>query len=266
MFMLSDEQIKRYSRQIIIPEIGGKGQRKLLESKVLVIGAGGLGSAAIQYLACAGVGYLGIVDGDNVDESNLHRQPIHAGNLNKNKALSAKEFVEKLNPDVKVEAYPFNITPENIRDIIRKYDVVIDCTDNFSSRFLINDACVLEKKPLVHAAVLRFEGQIITILPGESACYRCIFRRAPPPGTMPSCREAGIIGTVTGILGTLQAMEAIKILLGYKDKLLTNTLLYIDLFTMEFTKVKVKRDENCPICSGKVKEIIPEKYVDRCEL
>lgn len=264
--MLNDEQIKRYSRQIIIPEIGGKGQKKLLKAKVLVIGAGGLGSAAIQYLAGAGVGTLGIVDGDKVDISNLHRQPIHAGNLGENKALSAKKFVETLNPDVKVDTYPFNIDPSNIRELIKKYDVVLDCTDNFSSRFLINDACVLERKPLVHAAVLRFEGQIITILPGESACYRCLFRRAPPPGTTPSCREAGIIGMATGILGTLQAMEAIKIILGFKDKLLTNTLLYVDLLTMEFTKMKVKRDENCPICSGKVKEIIPEKYVDRCEL
>ncbi len=263
--MLDEDSIKRYSRQIIIPEIGEEGQVKLFNSSVLVIGAGGLGSAAIQYLAGAGVGRIGIVDGDVVDISNLHRQQIHAGKLGKNKAISAREFVKKLNPRISVDVYAFNINPYNIRDIIRKYDVILDCTDNFCSKFLINDACVLERKPLVLASVLRFEGQIITIIPGETACYRCLFKRAPSSETL-SARVSGIIGTVPGVFGVLQAMEAIKIILGYKNELLTNTLLYIDLLNMEFLKVKVRKDENCPICSGRVKEIIPEKYRGSCEL
>ncbi len=263
--MLTDEQIKRYARQIIMPEIGVKGQLKLLESSVLVVGAGGLGSPAIQYLAGAGVGRIGIVDGDEVDISNLQRQTIHAGNLGMNKAESAKTFVEKLNPDVKVDVYPFNLTPENAREIIRKYDVVLDCTDNFVARFLINDACVIEEVPFVHAAVLRFEGELMTIVPKESACYRCVFKHAPPPGTVPTCQEAGVVGATVGVLGTLQAIEAIKLLLGIGEPLV-NRMLHIDLLTMDFTELKLRKDPECPVCSGRVKEIIPEKYVESCQL
>ncbi|WP_290901572.1 HesA/MoeB/ThiF family protein [Ferroglobus sp.] len=263
--MLTEEQIKRYARQIIMPEIGVKGQLKLLESSVLVVGAGGLGSPAIQYLAGAGVGRIGIVDGDEVDISNLQRQTIHAGNLGMNKAESAKTFVEKLNPDVKVDVYPFNLTPENAREIIRKYDVVLDCTDNFVARFLINDACVIEEVPFVHAAVLRFEGELMTIVPKESACYRCVFKHAPPPGTVPTCQEAGVVGATVGVLGTLQAIEAIKLLLGIGEPLV-NRMLHIDLLTMDFTELKLRKDPECPVCSGRVKEIIPEKYVESCQL
>lgn len=263
--MLTDEQIKRYARQIIMPEIGVKGQLKLLESSVLVVGAGGLGSPAIQYLAGAGVGRIGIVDGDEVDISNLQRQTIHAGNLGMNKAESAKIFVEKLNPDVKVDVYPFNLTPENARDIIKKYDVVLDCTDNFVARFLINDACVIEEVPFVHAAVLRFEGELMTIVPKESACYRCVFKHAPPPGTVPTCQEAGVVGATVGVLGTLQAIEAIKLLLGIGEPLV-NRMLHVDLLTMDFTELKLRKDPSCPVCSGRVKEIIPEKYVESCQL
>ncbi len=263
--MLTDEQIKRYARQIIMPEIGVKGQLKLLESSVLVVGAGGLGSPAIQYLAGAGVGRIGIVDGDEVDISNLQRQTIHAGNLGMNKAESAKTFVEKLNPDVKVDVYPFNLTPENAREIIRKYDVVLDCTDNFVARFLINDACVIEEVSFVHAAVLRFEGELMTIVPKESACYRCVFKHAPPPGTVPTCQEAGVVGATVGVLGTLQAIEAIKLLLGIGEPLV-NRMLHVDLLTMDFTELKLRKDPECPVCSGRVKEIIPEKYVESCQL
>ncbi|ADC66337.1 UBA/THIF-type NAD/FAD binding protein [Ferroglobus placidus DSM 10642] len=263
--MLTDEQIKRYARQIIMPEIGVKGQLKLLDSSVLVVGAGGLGSPAIQYLAGAGVGRIGIVDGDVVDISNLQRQTIHAGNLGMNKAESAKIFVEKLNPDVKVDVYPFNLTPENAREIIKKYDVVLDCTDNFVARFLINDACVIEEVPFVHAAVLRFEGEIMTVVPKESACYRCVFKHAPPPGTVPSCQEAGVVGATVGVLGTLQAVEAIKLLLGIGETLV-NRMLHVDLLTMDFTELKLRKDPECPVCSGRVKDIIPEKYVESCQL
>ncbi len=262
---MDEEQIKRYARQIIMPEIGVKGQRKLLESSVLVVGAGGLGSPAIQYLAGAGVGRIGIADGDNVDISNLQRQTIHAGNLGKNKAESAKEFVEKLNPDVEVEVYPFHLDPENVREIVKGYDVVLDCTDNFVSRFLLNDACVIEGVPLVHAAVLRFEGEIMTIVPSESACYRCVFSHAPPPGSVPTCQEAGVVGATVGTLGTLQAIEAIKLLLGIGE-VLTSRMLHIDLLTMDFTELKLKKNPDCPICSGRVKEIIPERYAESCQL
>ncbi len=263
--MLTDEQIKRYARQIIMPEVGVKGQKKLLESSVLVVGAGGLGSPAIQYLAGAGIGKIGIVDGDVVDISNLQRQTIHAGNLGMNKAESAKLFVEKLNPDVEVEAYPFNVTPENARELVKNYDVVLDCTDNFVARFLINDACVIEEVPFVHAAVLRFEGEIMTVVPKETACYRCVFKHAPPPGTVPSCQEAGVIGATVGVLGTLQAVEAIKVLLDIGE-ILANRMLHVDLLTMDFTELKLRKDPECPVCSGKVKDIIPEKYVESCRL
>ncbi|AIY90145.1 HesA/MoeB/ThiF family protein [Geoglobus acetivorans] len=262
---MNEEQIKRYARQIIMPEIGVKGQRKLLESKVLVVGAGGLGSPAIQYLAGAGVGHIGIVDGDAVDISNLQRQTIHAGNLGKNKAESAKEFVERLNPDVEVTVYPFHLDPENAREIVREYDVVLDCTDNFVARFLINDACVIEGIPFVHAAVLRFEGEIMTIVPGETACYRCVFRHAPPPGSVPTCQEAGVIGATVGVLGTLQSIEAIKLLTGIGEPL-KNRMLVVDLLTMDFTELKLKKDPECPVCSGKVRDIIPEKYAESCQL
>jgi molybdopterin/thiamine biosynthesis adenylyltransferase len=261
--ILTQEQIKRYARQLIMPEIGGKGQVKLLKSKAIVVGAGGLGSAAIQYLAGAGVGKIGIVDGDSVDITNLQRQTIHAGNLGMNKAESAAKFVKTLNPDVEVEVYPENVNVNNVRDIIREYDVVVDCTDNFPSRFLLNDACVMEKIPLVHSAVLRFIGEIMTIVP-DSACYRCVFPEAPPPGSVPSCQEAGIAGVATGIFGVMQATEAIKLILGLE--ILENKMLYADLLTMEFDLIDIRKDRNCPVCSGKVKDLQEESYVETCRI
>jgi len=261
--MLTEEQIRRYARQLIMPEIGGSGQSKLLDSSVLVIGAGGLGSAAIQYLAGAGVGRIGIVDGDEVDITNLQRQTIHAGNLGMNKAESAASFVRKLNEDVEVKAYPTKVDVENVREVIAGYDVVLDCTDNFPSRYLINDACVLESVPLVHSAVLRFIGEIMTIVPGSS-CYRCVFPEAPPPGSVPSCQEAGIAGVTTGIFGVLQATEAIKLIL--RLEVLENRMLYADLLTMEFDVIDVRKDENCPVCSGRLKDLREVSYVETCRI
>ncbi len=261
--VLDQEQIKRYARQLIMPEIGGKGQIKLLKSKVIVVGAGGLGSAAIQYLAGAGVGKIGIIDGDEVDTSNLQRQTIHAGNLGMNKAKSAAKFVKTLNSDVEVEIYPKNIDVNNVRDIIKGYDLVLDCTDNFPSRFLLNDACVMERIPLIHSAVLRFIGEIMTIVPG-SACYRCVFPEGPPPGSVPSCQEAGIAGVTTGIFGVMQALEAIKLILDLE--VLVNKMLYADLVTMDFDIINVRKDENCPICSGKVKDLKEVTYVETCRI
>jgi molybdopterin/thiamine biosynthesis adenylyltransferase len=264
--MLSREQVKRYARQLLIPEIGGRGQEKLLASKVLIVGAGGLGSPAVEYLASAGVGCLGIADHDVVDITNLQRQTIHAGKLGMNKAESAAEFIKKLNPEVDVIAYPFKVTPENVKELIKDYDVVLDCTDNFSARFLLNDACVLENVPLIHAAVLRFEGQIMTIVPNESACYRCFMPEAPPPGSVPSCQEAGIIGVTTGFFGVLQANEAIKIILK-KGELFTNRLLYVDLLNLDFNILEIHRNPNCPVCGeGGISEIRSEYYVETCRI
>jgi molybdopterin/thiamine biosynthesis adenylyltransferase len=261
--MMGDEQVKRYARHIIMPEIGVKGQLKLLESKVIVIGAGGLGSAAIQYLAGAGIGKLGIVDGDKVDITNLHRQTIHAGKLGVNKAEAASEFVKKLNPDVEVEVITANVDISNIRRTISAYDVVVDCTDNFPARYLINDACKIEGVPLIHSAVLRFVGEIMTITP-DSACYRCVFPEAPPPGTVPSCQEAGIAGITTGVFGVLQATEAIKLILGLET--LKDRMLYADLVSMNFDLIDVLKDENCPICNGSVRELEEEVYVETCRI
>ncbi len=261
--MLTKEQIRRYARQLIM--LGGKGQEKLLKTSVLVVGAGGLGSAVIEYLAAAGIGRIGIVDHDVVDETNLHRQTIHAGNLGKNKAESAAEFIEKLNPDVKVDVYPFKISADNVRELVRRYDIIVDCTDNFPSRFMLNDACVLEVKPLVHAAVLRFEGQIMTIKPNESACYRCLLPEAPPPGTVPSCQEAGIIGVTTGFFGVLQAAEVIKLALG--QQVLTNKLLYVDLLNLDFNLLEIRKNPSCPVCGEReISDIVGENYVETCRI
>lgn len=253
---LTNEQIQRYSRQIILKEVGGKGQEKLLNSKVLIIGAGGLGSPALLYLAAAGVGTLGIVDGDLVDSSNLQRQIIHFNSdVGKEKVLSAKEKIELINPDVKVIIYQTKVNSKNIRDIIRDYDFIIDGTDNFPAKFLINDACFFEKKPFSHGGILRFQGQTMTYNPAsEAMCYRCIFNSPPPKGIIPTCSEAGIIGAMAGVLGTIQASEAIKYLLSVGE-LLTNKLLFIDLLNLEFRIIKFKKNKNCPLC-GDNREIL----------
>lgn len=261
----TNEQIERYSRQIILKEVGGKGQEKLLNSKVLVIGAGGLGAPALLYLAAAGVGTIGIVDGDLVDLSNLQRQVIHfTPDVGKEKVLSAKEKIEKINPDVKVITYKSRVNSENIREIIRDYDFIIDGTDNFPAKFLINDACFFENKPYSHGGILRFQGQTMTFIPGET-CYRCIFNSPPPKGAVPSCSEAGIIGSMAGLLGTIQASEAIKYILSVGE-LLTSKLLFIDLLNLEFRVINLRKNKKCPLC-GENREIFELKDYEQpvCE-
>jgi len=245
---MNEEQIERYSRNIILKEVGGKGQERLLRSKVLVIGAGGLGSPVALYLAAAGVGTLGLVDGDAVDLSNLQRQIIHfTGDVGRHKTDSAEEKIRLINPDVTVRKYKEIATSGNIMDMIEDYDFIVDGTDNFPAKFLINDACVLAGKPFSHAGILRFYGQTLTVLPHESACYRCVFIEPPPPGAVPSCSEAGVLGGMAGIIGTIQAVEALKYVLGIGN-LLVNRLLTVDTLTMDFREVKVNKNPNCPVC------------------
>lgn len=248
---LGNEQLERYARHIALPNVGEEGQKKLLNSRVLVIGAGGLGSPAIMYLAAAGVGTIGIADADSVDMSNLQRQIIHTEkNVGIPKAKSAGEAVTAINSDVTVNAYNFFVTEDNINDLIRGYDFVLDCTDNFDSKFLINDACVAAGKPFSHAGVFRFGGQLMTYVQGEGPCYRCIFNSPPPPESVVSGRQAGIIGAVTGTIGALQAMEAIKYLLDLGG-LLTGQLLTYDALKMEFRKIRFQKNADCPSC-GKI--------------
>ncbi len=244
---LTEDQIVRYSRHIILKDVGGRGQEKILQSKVLVIGAGGLGAPAALYLAAAGVGTLGIVDGDRVDLSNLQRQIIHfTPDVDRLKVESAGQKIGALNPDVKVITYSTRVTSENIVDIIQDYDFIIDGTDNFPAKFLINDACVLAGKPFSHGGILRFNGQTMTYVPG-SACYRCVFLEPPPKGAVPSCSEAGILGVVAGILGTIQAAEALRYIIG-KGKLLTNRLLTFDALDMQFRDISFRKRVQCPVC------------------
>lgn len=244
----TDEQIHRYSRHIILPEVGGKGQKKLLSAKVMIVGAGGLGCPVGYYLAAAGVGTLGIIDNDTVELSNLQRQIAHnTERVGMHKADSVKMTFEALNPDVTVHAIKERINKDNILDFIKDYDIVVDGSDNFPTRYLVNDACVLSGKPLVSGAILRFEGQVTTILPGEGHCYRCLFEEPPPPGLVPSCQEAGVLGALPGVIGALQAMEVLKLILG-KGTPLKNQLLIYDALETTFRKVKVPKNPNCPVC------------------
>jgi adenylyltransferase/sulfurtransferase len=248
---LTEQQLDRYSRQILLDEIGRAGQERLLSSKVLIIGIGGLGSPAALYLAGAGVGTIGILDSDKVELSNLHRQVIHhMGDVNTQKTGSTKAKIEAMNSDVTVQTHPVRATAGNISKIIRRYDFVIDCTDNFAAKFLINDTCYFEKKPFSHAGVLRSYGQMITVLPGETACYRCIFRSPPPVGVVPSGPEAGVLGTVPGVIGSLQATEAMKYLLGVGEPL-TNALLTYHALEVRFRIVAFDRNPHCPLCGAR---------------
>lgn len=247
---LTNEQMERYSRHIILSQVGGKGQQKILNAKVLVIGTGGLGAPAAMYLAAAGVGNIGLVDFDTVDLSNLQRQIIHqTADVGKAKTQSGKETINAMNPDVNVATYNEKVTAANIRDIIKDkdYDFVIDGTDNFPAKFLINDACVLTGKPFSHAGIIRFEGQTMTYVPNEGPCYRCVFKEPPPPDAVPTCRQAGVLGVMGGIIGTLQATEALKYILGVGD-LLTGHLLTYNALTMTFRKVKLPKNKNCAVC------------------
>lgn len=263
---LRDDQIERYSRQIILPNVGGKGQEKLLAAKVLIIGAGGLGSPCALYLASAGIGKIGIVDSDTVELNNLQRQILHSTpNVGKAKVESAKERLGAVNPQVEVIPYKIRLASENILDIIRDYDIIVDGSDNFPTRYLVNDACVLSHKTLSHGGIFRFDGQALTIVPGESACYRCLFASPPPPGLVPSCQEAGILGAVAGVIGTLQANEVLKYILGIGE-LLTGKLLVFNALDSSFRLVKVPRDPKCPVCGENPSITKLIDYEEFCQL
>ncbi len=237
-----------YSRHILIPEIGQEGQAKLLGSSILVIGAGGLGSPALYYLAACGIGRIGIADSDRVEPSNLNRQILHGRpDLGEGKTVSARRSIEHLRPDIEIEEYPFRIDSSNGPDIAASYDFVVEATDNFQSKFLINDICVGAGRAFSHAGILAMYGQTMTVIPGKSPCYRCVFQKPPAPGKVKTAAEAGVLGTVPGILGAIQATEAIKHLLGM-DGLLTGALLTFDAATMAFRKIRLPMDKRCRVC------------------
>ena len=243
----SPEQLNRYSRHIIMPQVGGIGQRKLLEAKVLLIGAGGLGSPTALYLAAAGVGTLGIVDFDVVEISNLQRQILYdTDDVGRPKVVSAMETLHDINPDVQVIPHDTHLTSQNIMEIIAEYDIVVDGSDNFPTRYLVNDACYFADKTNVHGSIFLFDGQATVFKPGEG-CYRCLYPAPPPPGMVPSCAEAGVFGVLPGIVGSIQAVETIKLILGLGEPLI-NRLLLFDALAMEFREVKLRRDPNCPLC------------------
>ena len=245
---LSEDLINRYSRHIILEGMGGDGQEKIVNSKVLIIGLGGLGSPVAIYLSSCGAGTIGLVDNDVVDLNNLQRKIIHFTNdIDKLKIDSAKEKINKLNPNIKIKTYKEYITPLNVLEIIKDYDFIVDCTDNFTSKFLINDACVLAKKPYSHGGLLKFSGQAMTVIPHETACYRCMFNEPPPQNAIPTCSQTGVFGILPGIIGSIQAAEAVKYIAGIDD-LIINRLLIVDALTMEFRNVKVNRNKNCTVC------------------
>ncbi len=245
--VLTPEQVLRYSRHIVMPQVGPIGQRKLMAAKVLIIGAGGLGSPAALYLALAGVGTLGIVDFDDVDLSNLQRQLLHhTHDVGRPKVDSARETIAEHNPDVQVVPYREPLTSANAIEIISQYDIVVNGADNFATRYLVNDACYLAGKPLVDGAIFLFEGQAMVFIPGQG-CYRCLFPAPPPPGLVPSCAEAGVLGMLPGVVGAIEAIEAAKLILGLGEPL-AGRLLIFDALEMEFRQVKLRRDPNCPLC------------------
>jgi len=265
---LTEEQIERYSRHIILPEVGGKGQAQLLAGKVLIVGAGGLGSPAALYLAAAGVGTIGLIDADAVDLSNLQRQIIHATpDLGRPKVESATGKMRAINPDVALNGYPERLTAANALTILGDYDFVIDGTDNFPSKFLVADACHFARKPYSHAGILRFDGQTMTVIPGKTTCYRCIFSAPPPAGAVPSCSQAGVLGVLAGVLGCIQATEAIKFLLSIGD-LLTNRLLVYNALKMKFRDVPLRRNRQCPLCGEhpSIIELRDEEAPVACDL
>ncbi len=260
---LTPDQRRRYSRHLILPEVGEAGQRKLLGARVLIVGAGGLGSPAALYLAAAGVGTLGIVDDDVVDDSNLQRQVIHSTErLGMGKAASARAAITALNPDVQVITHETRLSKENVLDILSSYDVILDGTDNFATRYLINDACVLLNRPNVHGSIFRFEGQATTFVAGEGPCYRCLFPSPPPPELAPSCSEAGVLGLLPGMIGMIQATEAAKLVLGIGEPLIGRLLTY-DALAMEFRELRLAKDPHCPMCGPGAPESLDEiEYTD----
>jgi molybdopterin/thiamine biosynthesis adenylyltransferase/rhodanese-related sulfurtransferase len=265
-FQYTPEQLVRYSRHFLLPEVGEEGQAKLLGAKILMVGAGGLGSPAAYYLAAAGVGTLGIIDNDVVDISNLQRQILHANDrVGTPKVESAKKTLEGLNPDVKVIPYQSKLTSENIMEILKDYDFVVDGCDNFPTRYLVNDACVLTGKPNVHGSIFQFEGQATVFYPGKGPCYRCLYPEPPPAELAPSCAEAGVLGVLPGLIGVIEALEAIKLILEKGDSLV-GRLLTFNTLTMEINTLRLRRDPNCPMCGDnpRIKELID--YEEFCSL
>ena len=245
---LSGEEVRRYSRHLILPEVGMDGQRALKAAKVLCIGAGGLGSPAAMYLAAAGVGTLGLVDFDVVDTSNLQRQLLHGtSDVGRSKLASARDRLESLNPHVQVETYETALSSENALQLFEPYDIILDGTDNFPTRYLVNDACVLLGKPNTYGSIFRFEGQASVFATKDGPCYRCLYPEPPPPGLVPSCAEGGVLGVLPGIIGTIQATEAIKLIIGKGDPLIGRFLIY-DALRMRFRELKLRKDPDCPVC------------------
>ncbi|MBI5178375.1 MAG: molybdopterin-synthase adenylyltransferase MoeB [Nitrospinae bacterium] len=244
----SEDQIYRYARHIILPEVGGSGQKKLLAAKVLLLGAGGLGSPIAYYLAAAGIGNIGIIDFDVVDRSNLQRQILHTTeDVGKLKVDSAREKLTKLNPDVKVTTYNARLDSSNVLDIFKDWDIIVDGSDNFPTRYMVNDACVMLGKTNVHGSIFRFEGQVTVFKSPEGPCYRCMYPEPPPPGMVPSCQEAGVLGVLPGVVGNLQAVEVIKQVIGIGSPLVGKLALY-DALKTELRKLNVRKDPKCPLC------------------
>jgi len=262
---LTDAQRDRYSRHILLPEVGDVGQAKLLKSKVLLLGAGGLGSPAALYLAAAGVGTLGLADADTVDASNLQRQILHAtSRVGMPKVASAAKALTDLNPDVKVIGHEERVNSSNVERLFNDYDVIVDGTDNFPTRYLVNDASVFLGKPVVHGSIFRFDGQATTFVPGKGPCYRCLFPEPPPPELAPSCQEAGVLGALPGIIGTIQAIETLKVLLGKGEPLIGRLMLY-DALEQRFREVKYAKDPECPACGREpMKQLLPEYTEASC--
>jgi molybdopterin/thiamine biosynthesis adenylyltransferase len=246
----SEEEIRRYSRHIVLPEVGGTGQKRINRASVLVVGAGGLGSPVAYYLAAAGVGKIGIVDNDVVDLSNLQRQILHTTlDVGRKKVESAREALRALNPHVTIVPHDVRLDSTNIRDILKEYDLVAEGSDNFPTKFLVNDACVMTGTPLSMAGIFRFSGQILTVIPGVGPCYRCLIPQPPPPGAIPSCQEAGVLGAMAGAVGVMQATEILKIILD-KGEVLSGRLLLFEALQMRFEPIEVKRNPECPVCSA----------------
>ena len=248
---LTVDEVRRYSRHLIIPDVAMAGQQRLMNAKVLCVGAGGLGSPALMYLAAAGVGTLGIVEFDTVDESNLQRQIIHGqSDIGKSKAVSAKEKIAEINPDVNVIVHEIRLDTDNVMEIFSQYDLIVDGTDNFATRYLVNDACVLLKKPYVWGSIYRFDGQASVFWAEYGPCYRCLYPEPPPPGMVPSCAEGGVLGVLCASIGSIQTTEAIKLITGIGEPLIGQLMIY-DALEMSYRKIKVRKDPKCPLCSEK---------------
>ena len=265
---LDSEQLDRYSRHIIMDGVGPEGQKRLLDARVLVVGAGGLGSPVIQYLSAAGVGTLGIADDDVVERSNLQRQVVHGDDdVSRPKVESAREFVAAQNPDVAVETHETRVTADSIEGLLERYDLVVDASDNFATRYLVNDACTLAGVPFAHGAILRFEGQVTTFEANDGGpCYRCLFPQAPEPGTVPDCATAGVLGVLPGTVGCIQATEAVKLVLGYGETL-DGRMLFYDAADMTFEEIPVEPRPDCPVCqAGSVESVHEVDYESTCSI